>query len=481
MTLLTSSATSFVDGDPGSPSHFNSKFVPIYADISALSAVPSRAPYFNVKSYGAIGDGGTDDTAAIRSAMTAAVAAGTRAAAVYFPAGDYAVTSTITIPSGYGNLWFVGDGHYASLIRSSHSLIMFDVQSGGNNGWTHLGLVGSGYTYQGTRASLNVGIYVRAGSSAIYFVQGTMQSTGSYCVFFEATAGSQSLIADSILAPSFATTTSPRPEASIGQRGLDAGSVPRTLANIQTSGGRLFDVDGVNDLFACNCFAHNISMTSRSQNIFMQGVRLGTEGSTTTITGTTIELFGGGHAGAIVLDTNAINCTVIASTVSGITDLTSGGSNLILGGIYNNTTGGFRLAASRALMGLGANALLPSYAFSSESSLGLYRSEASVVALSYGALQTKGWRTNVSTVIGNTTLTVNDQAISVNSTSTTTQTLPAPSTVTGQVFVVKRFSTGTVVINATSGASLDNNSTMTLTSVMQALTFQSYGSGYIAV
>lgn len=48
---------------------------------------------FNVKDYGAIGDGSTDDTAAIQSAITASVQGST----IYFPPGTYLVSNTISL------------------------------------------------------------------------------------------------------------------------------------------------------------------------------------------------------------------------------------------------------------------------------------------------------------------------------------------------------------------------------------------------
>ena len=45
---------------------------------------------FNVKSYGAVGDGSADDTAALRRALSAASGGGT----IYFPCGTYLLNPT---------------------------------------------------------------------------------------------------------------------------------------------------------------------------------------------------------------------------------------------------------------------------------------------------------------------------------------------------------------------------------------------------
>ncbi len=54
------------------------------------------AGLFNVTDYGATGDGTTDDTNAIKAAIAAALGQGTRNSTVYFPAGTYLVSDTLT-------------------------------------------------------------------------------------------------------------------------------------------------------------------------------------------------------------------------------------------------------------------------------------------------------------------------------------------------------------------------------------------------
>ncbi len=72
--------------------------------------------FFNVKNYGAVGDGTTNDIAAITAALDAAEAAG--GGTVYFPAGTYRVTSSV---AGYrSRITLQGEGgRYATKIKSA--------------------------------------------------------------------------------------------------------------------------------------------------------------------------------------------------------------------------------------------------------------------------------------------------------------------------------------------------------------------------
>jgi hypothetical protein len=59
--------------------------------------IPSPAKIVNARSFGATGDGVTDDRVAISAAITSL---GGAAGVVYFPAGNYLMKSTLTVPGG---------------------------------------------------------------------------------------------------------------------------------------------------------------------------------------------------------------------------------------------------------------------------------------------------------------------------------------------------------------------------------------------
>lgn len=68
----------------------------------------------NVKDFGAKGNGSVDDTAAIQAAATTAASVN---GAIYFPAGQYAISDEISLPVGfYGSVAFLGDGSRQSVL-----------------------------------------------------------------------------------------------------------------------------------------------------------------------------------------------------------------------------------------------------------------------------------------------------------------------------------------------------------------------------
>jgi len=79
----------------------------------ARSAQDKMRDFVSVKDFGAVGNGSTDDTAAIQAAITSLVATG---GTVYFPIGEYKVTSTITWANN--NIFLEGAGLGATTIST---------------------------------------------------------------------------------------------------------------------------------------------------------------------------------------------------------------------------------------------------------------------------------------------------------------------------------------------------------------------------
>lgn len=128
--------TSVVDGDLATPAKFNAWFTEL--DRAGVNV-------FNVKhpTYGAIGDGVADDTAAIQAAIAAAAAVTSgdnpfgQGGMVFFPPGIYGVTSDIDIPI---LVKLIGSGVRTTTIRwlsGTHTNAVVTSNPGNTNSFVH--------------------------------------------------------------------------------------------------------------------------------------------------------------------------------------------------------------------------------------------------------------------------------------------------------------------------------------------------------
>lgn len=101
---------------------------------------PASATVFNVKDYGATGNGSTDDTAAIQSAIDAASTAG--GGTVWFPAGTYMVTPTSSpaLAVTTDGIKLVGDARKKAILKKSANGILLSMNGPSTDltGATHL-------------------------------------------------------------------------------------------------------------------------------------------------------------------------------------------------------------------------------------------------------------------------------------------------------------------------------------------------------
>ena len=90
------------------------------------NSIPYFSSQLDVKNYGAKGDGVTDDTAAIQSAITAAVNVGNnQGACINFPSGNYLISSALKL-SNYLNIRFQGVlGSASKYITAPRSVLTY--------------------------------------------------------------------------------------------------------------------------------------------------------------------------------------------------------------------------------------------------------------------------------------------------------------------------------------------------------------------
>ncbi|MEU8920286.1 glycosyl hydrolase family 28-related protein [Kitasatospora sp. NPDC048545] len=123
--------------------------------LQAPGAV-SGTDYLNVKAYGAKGDGTTNDTTAIQSALTAAA---TKGGTVYFPAGTYVLSSALA-PANQVSLLGAGPG--ATVLKQTSTT----AHGIAYNPTTLTYVSVQNLTVQGPGSGTGVGLYVQANSGA---------------------------------------------------------------------------------------------------------------------------------------------------------------------------------------------------------------------------------------------------------------------------------------------------------------------------
>jgi hypothetical protein len=141
-------------------------------DDQVIAPLADMASYYNVKAHGAKGDGVTDDTSAIQSALNTVVTTNQR---VYVPYGTYKITSTILMNA---NTTLICDPGATFVITGGniHGVEMFD-----NNTIENL-KIDFGANTDSTKSALHVnGLnYIKYGRVSNLVIEGNRKGKGIY-------------------------------------------------------------------------------------------------------------------------------------------------------------------------------------------------------------------------------------------------------------------------------------------------------------
>jgi hypothetical protein len=163
--------------------------------------------YLSVLSYGAVGDGTTDDAPAINLAISKLISLNGRA--LYFPGGrTYVANSPLVLPAGVAKITVAGDGESSVIKRGANMPAgkgLFDIQGAKNVRFVDLKIDGNVTTSVGVEygtmtganssddpmhatLTANTSFWVHGGSQHIRFDGITVTHTGGYSILLDATA-----------------------------------------------------------------------------------------------------------------------------------------------------------------------------------------------------------------------------------------------------------------------------------------------------
>lgn len=267
----------------------------------------------NVLDFGAVGNGVADDTAAFNAAM----AANTQ---VYVPAGNYKITSTLTIPA---NTSLKGASRESTKILHAFNgdLINF----GANAMLSDLWLAGQGATYTGQGV-----VYV--GTDGGQTIQNCkIVDFNAACLYFNENAGSQSSTINLITSQTNGGTGTGNYAIVI----KDTSSVvvsakPRKFVNIETNGFCSFFFGSSNDTFVTNSFLGDLFYASSSRASLITGCRISNQ-TALTIQGNNHTLTGCDIAPQITIQSGADNLAIQGNSYNNLPIIDNSGNarNLI--------------------------------------------------------------------------------------------------------------------------------------------------------
>lgn len=141
---------------------------------TAISAAQTRAGWYDVRDYGAVGNGTTDDTAAIQAAIDATVA--TKGGTVFFPPGRFKLTSALDLGTFSRNFLTLqgsgaGDMFGANDLSGTTTLVQTSTTADGLSCYGTLGLTINDLRVAGPKSGSGIGVRLSGYGAASFNVQ----------------------------------------------------------------------------------------------------------------------------------------------------------------------------------------------------------------------------------------------------------------------------------------------------------------------
>jgi hypothetical protein len=231
------------------------------------------AKVYGVKSYGAVGDGVTDDTTAIQAAIDAAAAGGI----IFFPAGTYLISTVLTVGDS-DILTLQGEGK-GSIIKKGANMTMISL--GKQSTMRDLYLDGNGGTYTGIGVSISTG--ANDNTSWRNIINCSIMGTASYGVeFTTAIAGFGSVLHNVRCVPNGSSTAAFKFPG--GGSTETVGN--RTLSCCWSASNNLVDLASSNNSQIIGCQGGEPVMSQYTTKLAVSGSRFVSTGSAWNVQGT---------------------------------------------------------------------------------------------------------------------------------------------------------------------------------------------------
>lgn len=270
----------------------------------------------SVKDYGAVGDGVTDDTAAIQAAITASTGS------VLFPAGAYLISTMLSTADGTP-LKLYGEGK-ASIIKKGANIDMISL--GKRSIMRDLYLDGNGATYTGRGVIITTGSVDNTSWRKI--INCDIMDTASYAVEYTAAiAGYSSTMMMCRMVPSGATVAAVKYPAAAETNGN------RTILGCWSASNPLVDLAGSNDSTTVGNNGGTLIFSSNTKKAIVAGNRFSSTGLGLTVDGIQHSITGNVWAESAI--------TFAATFIGGAWK-----SNYTVGTITDSTTGSASNATS---------------------------------------------------------------------------------------------------------------------------------------